>query len=139
MLTDQRRAKRAAQLIAMVGEGAKRKEYQALIKGLPALIHQAGLLQALAFLAAKAETDQPREDATEEHALALVHLAAMLADAKLATTDNSLVDQCAGKGLIEYARTSREAVAGLGWLKRLSVATWGELGRSSSAFTGNPR
>jgi CRISPR-associated protein Cmr5 len=133
MSADQRRARCASQLVSLVDERAKKKEYQALIKGLPALIHQAGLLQALAFLAAKAGSDSPKRDETAEHALVLRHIAEMLADARLASTTSSLIEQCAAKELVTYSRMTQEVVAALGWLKRLSVAAWTDLESSRGA------
>ncbi len=117
---DQERAKLAWDHIAAVNDPAKKhdkKKYGSVVHGLPALIRNAGLSQALHFVLS-------RKDA--EAKLVLAHLAAQLAaiDAVIKAAPESgrtdaLLKAARESDVGRYLRLTQEALACVTWYKRL--------------------
>jgi len=105
----QRAADAYARVNAMLGQ-AKQKDYGRLCLHLPALIHQCGLCQTVAFLQAK-----PKDKAESAHFKVLADLAGVM------KTQN--LPQAARDGQLgEYLQLSREAMRSAEWMKRYAEA-----------------
>lgn len=104
---DQRRAQSAFQRIKDVERSAWPKEYGRQCLRLPALIHQCGLCQALAFLQAKgAKRDECRQLLADIVGVAGLGSAEHVRDAELT----------------QYQILTREALACAQWFKRYAEA-----------------
>lgn len=107
-------------------EGPKpwRDEYQSILLGLGPMILLNGLLPTLAFRASKAKARKwsLKSSSAEERVLADVWW--MLVDAGLLHEKEDPLDALAAMSSERYARARDEALAAVGWLKRLSLATW---------------
>lgn len=91
-------------------QAPNRKEYSSFAKRFPSLIHSCGLAQALAFAQAKAPDGY------------LDDLAAVLSQ----TDRAEWLKQAREAEVPAYIRSSREALAGAGWLKRYAEAVLDE-------------
>ncbi len=113
---EQVRAARAHELITKIKAGteAHAKEFGRQCLRLPALIHQCGLCQALAFLEAK-------KFGPVVHSLALV-LSAPEQDLNKQLDGSALAKQAREAGMVEYQWLSREALKSAQWLKRYTEA-----------------
>jgi CRISPR-associated protein Cmr5 len=98
-----------ATLAVYAGEPAARKQYRSSIMSAPALVHNAGLAQALAFIASRKEPAQQR-------------LAGDLAKAVLgdAATADTLLRRAQGDsgGLRDYIYLTRQVLEALVWFRR---------------------
>ena len=109
---EQVRAAAAHDLIREIKSGEKDFGRQCL--RLPALIHQCGLCQALAFLESKKSNDLL-------DGLARV-VSAPEQDPKKKLNGQGLAKQARDAGMIEYQWLSREALKSAQWLKRYAEA-----------------
>lgn len=117
---DQERAKLAWEHIAAVNDPAKKfdgKKYGTVVHGLPALIRNAGLSQALHFVLSRNQ---------KEATLVLAQLAAQLAavDATIRGADDkartdALLRAARESDVGRYLRLTQEALACVTWYKRL--------------------
>jgi CRISPR-associated protein Cmr5 len=101
----QRRAQFAYNCVSSRNEGDK--EYSQLAKKFPALVHNCGLAQAIAFVQAK-------EGVTGEAYLA--HLTRTMGEVGDIGTSSRSAD------LMKYQRLTREVIDSASWLKRYSEA-----------------
>lgn len=112
---DQDRAKRAWQHIQSVSEkynsdSSERKRYGATVHGLPALVRNAGLSQALHFVKSRNKPETTK---------VLEHLAEQLSrvDPAIESVDK-LLDVVRTAELGKYLRLTLEALACINWYKR---------------------
>lgn len=90
-------------------------EYKTQCLHLPALIHQCGLCQALAFLEAKSAGSDGKK-----HFRQLLEDVASISG--LAQSGGELADKARTAGVQEYQRMTNEAMACAQWLKRYAEA-----------------
>jgi CRISPR-associated protein Cmr5 len=103
-----RQQKRAQQAYSCVSSREEKDEkYSGLAKKFPALVHNCGLVQAVAFVRAK-------EGKTGEDYIK--HLAKTMGE------DGELGDKSRAADLMNYQRLTREAIEAATWLKRYSEA-----------------
>lgn len=86
------------------------KEYAQLAKMFPALVHNSGLVQAVAHIAAK------DKGATTSY---LTHLMGVM-------KENKIAEKSRTADLIEYQYLTRETIESASWLKRYSEALIGD-------------
>lgn len=87
------------------------KEYRSVCQSFPAMIHNSGLCQAVAFAEAKGRSDR------DEMKMYLDDLAQMLGSQR-----DEFASLVRGAGTTEYQRLTREALAAATWLKRYAEA-----------------
>jgi CRISPR-associated protein Cmr5 len=114
--SDQTRAQLA---FSKVSEVARRdenfkKKYSTACRRLPALIHQCGLCQALAFLQAKV-----KEDATQA---LLTDFSSAVLDMQTKNSREQLAAAAREKPFAEYQWLSRHALSTATWFKRYAEA-----------------
>lgn len=95
----------------------ERKEYRSFAREFPTLVHQCGLVQAVAFaLAKKGQQEQYIND-----------IAMVLYEVKHTVTDGKALDALArGSTLEDYVRLCRDALQAAVWLKRYVEALYPE-------------
>jgi CRISPR-associated protein Cmr5 len=126
---EQVRAATAHDLISRVKAGNGAKEFGRQCLRLPALIHQCGLCQALAFLEAK------------KFGNVVDGLARVVSAPEHDSLDGvTLSKQAREAGMVEYQWLSREALKSAQWLKRYAEAILnlkpGDTGEDSTAGGG---
>jgi CRISPR-associated protein Cmr5 len=112
---EQQRAQLAFARVSAVESEDWAKDYGRQCLHLPALIHQCGLCQALAFVDSKGADGQKKP---YYHRL-LEDLATVM---KFGGGRQALTTAARGTGLAEYQRLSREALKSAQWLKRYAEA-----------------
>ncbi len=111
---EQERAQAAFQLISEVEKQKWKQEYGRQCLHLPALIHQCGLCQTLAFLEAKgADEKKPW------FRVLLNHLGSLT---KIASDWRGLTNEVRNAPLLRYQWMTRETLACAQWLKRYAEA-----------------
>jgi CRISPR-associated protein Cmr5 len=109
---EQVRAATAHEVISKVKEQAGAQEFGRQCLRLPALIHQCGLCQALAFLETK-----------KSGSVSIVESLAQVLSAPQHDLDGAkLASQAREVGMVEYQWLSREALKSAQWLKRYAEA-----------------
>ncbi|WP_048151083.1 type III-B CRISPR module-associated protein Cmr5 [Methanolacinia paynteri] len=93
-----------------------KEEFSRLTKSFPALVHNSGLVQALAFVNAK--------DKEKESKPGAAYIRYLTKTMQL-TGDPGLEERSRTADLIEYQQLSREAIEAATWLKRYSEAIFG--------------
>ena|SRR5947209_4029427 len=127
---EQVRAATAHELISKVKTETGAKEFGRQCLRLPALIHQCGLCQALAFLETKKTGN-----------VSVVESLAQVVSAPEHDLDGAKLAQKAREvGMVEYQWLSREALKSAQWLKRYAEAVLkvkpGDTGEDSTAGGG---
>ena len=130
---EQLRAQRAAAFVKSVdgegsgGPGDVRARYNTLIHKLPIWIRTNGVLQTMAFLAAKqGNNDKPRQGPARAAELVLQHVREHLVDAGLMSPKGDLLDVIAKAEGERYSLIQEEAMRAAAWHKRFAAATWGD-------------
>jgi CRISPR type III-B/RAMP module-associated protein Cmr5 len=100
------------------GNEKLQEDYKALARRFPALIHNAGLCQAVAFALSKGGS-QERSSAHQQY---LDDLAAVMGFA----SGSDLHERCLQAGLGEYFLLTRSAMDAAGWLSRYVEAVFPE-------------
>jgi CRISPR-associated protein Cmr5 len=121
----QRRAKHAWKHVKEVKKDLQ-DEYRSLVRGLPQLIQTDGLGQTLAFLRAKAKSDDGKP---RGHGVAYKHIADWI-KTEFDLRDAELLDWLLKQPTAVYRRTTAEVLAYVNWLKRFAEAeVWKDEGR----------
>jgi CRISPR-associated protein Cmr5 len=121
---EQIRAAKAHEIVSVIQSKPEKeaKSFGRQCLRLPALIHQCGLCQAIAFLESKAK-DKDNEFKKVAESLAQVIGAPMPASQRM--NSSSFAKQVREAGMIEYQWLTREALKASQWLKRYSEAILG--------------
>ena len=112
---EQQRAQIAFEKISTLQETDAAQAHLRVSKAFPALLHNSGLCQALAFYASKHHWDY------------LDHLAATMRE----VSRDTLLDKSRMAPLVSYQHLNREALACAGWLKRYAEALLQQGGQNS--------
>lgn len=123
---EQVRASEAARLVGEIDAKADKRlsqRYNSLAGALPVFIRTNGLLQTIAFLAAKADRAKHPADCAEH--LVMDHLSIHLRTASLLAHGKQLLDVLPDVGYERYLRFQEEAIACAAWHKRFSHAQFG--------------
>lgn len=98
--------------------------YVKIAKRFPALVHNCGLVQAVAFVEAKKEDEKKEKKIWGVY---LSHIIAVLNESeKKETVIKDLGEVSRTAGLMEYQRLSRNVIASATWIKRYAEALLGE-------------
>lgn len=106
-------AQRAYDAVSARKQARVGDDYGSFCKGFPALIHQSGLCQALAFAQAKAGGHDGRSEAGQY----LEDLARVLGLQR-----NEFADSSRSADVLTYQRLTQDALAAATWLKRYAEA-----------------
>jgi len=108
-----RRQKMAEHAFSAVQNRGASGEYASFARAFPALIHDAGLCQAVAFAQAKGKGSGPQSLVLEDVALTM----------QLDLTADQLANKARICNVTEYLRLTRLAMEAAGWIKRYVEAS----------------
>ncbi|MDI9260995.1 type III-B CRISPR module-associated protein Cmr5 [Alicyclobacillus sendaiensis] len=111
---------RAKNLVREAADTRVRSEYASLVRGLPALLHQSGLFQTIAYL----ESRSHRASNNPTHRLVLAHLASLLSP--FTGMKELKTDELTQMNLHEYLIVSRLSLEAASWLKRMVEIQFGD-------------
>jgi len=112
---------RAKNLVREAADTRVRSEYASLARGLPALLHQSGLFQTIAYLESRSRRASNNFTA---HGLVLAHLAALLSP--FSGMKELKTDELTPMKLHEYLVVSRLSLEAASWLKRMVEIQFGD-------------